>query len=65
MILFLNFQLVYLIIVVATRSAAFPQIAIIMLAVTYGLQAIIFILKREFMLVGWMVVYLASYVLHW
>jgi len=32
-----------------------------MLAVTYGLQAIIFILKREFMLVGWMVVYLASY----
>jgi len=36
-----------------------------MLAVTYGLQAIIFILKREFMLVGWMVVYLASYVLLW
>jgi len=35
-----------------------------MLAVTYGLQAIIFILKREFMLVGWMVVYLASYVLY-
>lgn len=53
-----------MIIVVATRSAAFPQIAIIMLAVTYGLQAIIFILKREFMLVGWMVVYLASYVLY-
>ena len=26
-------------------------------------QAIIFILKREFMLVGWMVVYLVSYVM--
>ncbi|KAJ3570648.1 hypothetical protein NP233_g4269 [Leucocoprinus birnbaumii] len=53
--------LMYLIIVVATRAAAFPQIAIIMLAVVYGLQAIIFIIKREFMLVGWMVVYVASY----
>lgn len=33
-----------------------------MIGVVYGLQAIIFILKREFMLVGWMVVYLLSYV---
>jgi len=33
-----------------------------MLASTYGLQAIIFILKREFMLVGWMIVYIMSYV---
>ncbi|KAJ6617006.1 chitin synthase [Mycena sp. CBHHK59/15] len=53
--------LVYLIIVVSTGHAAFPQIAIIMIAVTYGLQAIIFIIKREFMLVGWMVVYILSY----
>ncbi|KAJ6568375.1 glycosyltransferase family 2 protein [Mycena vulgaris] len=53
--------LVYLIIVVSTGNAAFPQIAIIMIAVTYGLQAIIFIIKREFMLVGWMVVYILSY----
>ncbi len=27
------------------------------------LQALIFILKREFMLIGWMVVYILSYVL--
>ncbi|KAJ3513631.1 hypothetical protein NLJ89_g2840 [Agrocybe chaxingu] len=53
--------LVYLIIVVATGSSALPQIAIIMLAVTYGLQALIFIIKREFMLVGWMIVYILSY----
>ncbi|KAJ7483304.1 glycosyltransferase family 2 protein [Mycena latifolia] len=53
--------LVYLIITVATTAAPFPKIAIIMIAVTYGLQAIIFILKREFMLVGWMVVYILSY----
>ncbi|PPQ66863.1 hypothetical protein CVT24_008571 [Panaeolus cyanescens] len=53
--------LIYLVIVVATRASAFPRIAIIMLAVTYGLQAIIFIIKREFMLVGWMIVYILSY----
>lgn len=53
--------LLYLIIVVGTRAAAFPRIAIIMLAVVYGLQAIIFIIKREFMLIGWMVVYILSY----
>lgn len=53
-------QLIYLIIVVATGQAALPTISLIMIAVVYGLQAIIFILKREFMLVGWMVVYIIS-----
>ncbi|KAI6101709.1 glycosyltransferase family 2 protein [Pisolithus croceorrhizus] len=53
--------LIYLIIVVATGQAAVPIISIIMLAITYGLQALIFIIKREFMLVGWLVVYLLSY----
>src|ERR1700761_5858897 len=31
-----------------------------MIGAVYGLQAVIFILKREFMLVGWMVVYIIS-----
>ncbi|KDQ63949.1 glycosyltransferase family 2 protein [Jaapia argillacea MUCL 33604] len=53
--------LIYLIITVATKQGAFPLISIIMIAVVYGLQAIIFILKREFMLLGWMVVYIISY----
>lgn len=53
--------LFYLIIVVATGKAAFPLISIVMIAAVYGLQAIIFLLKREFMLIGWMVVYLLSY----
>ncbi|KAG6332690.1 hypothetical protein ID866_6397 [Astraeus odoratus] len=53
--------LFYLIIVVATGKAAVPIISIIMLGITYGLQALIFIIKREFMLVGWLVVYLLSY----
>ncbi|KAJ7780186.1 glycosyltransferase family 2 protein [Mycena maculata] len=53
--------LTYLIIEVATKKSPFPEIAIIMIGVTYGLQAIIFLIKREFMLVGWMVVYILSY----
>ncbi|KAH9919697.1 chitin synthase [Fomitopsis serialis] len=53
--------LLYLIIVVSTRQAAFPLISIIMIAAVYGLQMIIFLLKREFMLIGWMVVYIISY----
>ncbi|KAK7469967.1 hypothetical protein VKT23_001403 [Stygiomarasmius scandens] len=53
--------LFYLIIRVATHATAFPLIAIIMIASVYGLQALVFIIKREFMLVGWMVVYILSY----
>lgn len=53
--------LFWLIIEVATGQSPFPLISIIMLAAVYGLQALIFIIRREFMLVGWMVVYLISY----
>ncbi|KAG1751279.1 glycosyltransferase family 2 protein [Suillus paluster] len=53
--------LIWLIIEVATGQSPFPLISIIMLAAVYGLQALIFIIRREFMLVGWMVVYLLSY----
>ncbi|KAF8642787.1 hypothetical protein AX16_009420 [Volvariella volvacea WC 439] len=53
--------LVYLIVTVSVGNRPFPMLAIIMLSVVYGLQAFIFIIKREFMLVGWMVVYIASY----
>ncbi|OJA16306.1 hypothetical protein AZE42_03378 [Rhizopogon vesiculosus] len=53
--------LAYLIVEVSTGQAPFPLISIIMLAAVYGLQALIFIVRREFMLVGWMVVYIISY----
>ncbi|PCH40709.1 glycosyltransferase family 2 protein [Wolfiporia cocos MD-104 SS10] len=53
--------LFYLIIVVSLGKSAFPLLSIIMIAAIYGLQAIIFLLKREFMLIGWMVVYILSY----
>jgi len=55
-----SLQLVYLIVVVAIGKSAVPIIAIAMIAAVYGLQAVIFILKREFMLIGWMIVYILA-----
>ncbi|KAL7420390.1 Chitin synthase 4 [Cryptotrichosporon argae] len=52
--------IIYLIVVVSTGKAAIPYISIGMIAAVYGLQAIIFILHREFMLIGWMVVYILA-----
>ncbi|KAH9965963.1 glycosyltransferase family 2 protein [Russula dissimulans] len=53
--------LIYLIVVVSSGHSAFPLISVVMIAAVYGLQALIFIIRREFMLVGWMIVYLISY----
>ncbi|KAG8730742.1 hypothetical protein FRC11_005900, partial [Ceratobasidium sp. 423] len=53
--------LVYLIVITATGAGPIPYISLAMIAATYGLQAIIFLLKREFMLIGWMIIYLMAY----
>lgn len=53
--------LVYLIVVASDGSGQFPIISIIMLAGVYGLQAIIFILKRQWQHIGWMICYLLAY----
>ncbi|KAK3078990.1 Chitin synthase, class 6, partial [Coniosporium uncinatum] len=53
--------LAYLIYVVASHNGAFPLISIIMLASVYGLQAIIFIIKRQWQHIGWMIIYILAY----
>lgn len=53
--------LAYLIYRVATNSGQFPYISIAMLAGVYGLQALIFILKRQWQHVGWMIIYIIAY----
>ncbi|BGP37180.1 hypothetical protein JCM10450v2_001087 [Rhodotorula kratochvilovae] len=53
--------LVYLIVTVATGSGAIPVIAIVMIAAVYGLQAIIFLLKRQWQFIGWLIIYLIAY----
>jgi chitin synthase len=51
----------YLIYRVATHSGQFPLISIIMIAAVYGLQALIFILKRQWQHIGWMIIYMIAF----
>ncbi|KAJ3201068.1 hypothetical protein HDU67_001631 [Dinochytrium kinnereticum] len=50
----------YLIYSVITVPDQIPLISIIMIAVIYGLQAIIFIIKGQWAQIGWMLVYLIA-----
>ncbi|KAF9770741.1 hypothetical protein IL306_011654, partial [Fusarium sp. DS 682] len=52
--------LAYLVYEVATGKGQFPMISIILLAATYGLQALLFLLKREWQHIGWMIIYLMA-----
>lgn len=51
----------YLIYRVSTHTGQFPLISIIMIAAVYGLQAVIFILKRQWQHIGWMLIYLMAF----
>ncbi|KAI5359037.1 Putative cytochrome b5-like heme/steroid binding domain, myosin head, motor domain, chitin synthase [Septoria linicola] len=53
--------LVYLVYTVASGTGQFPLISIIMLAAVYGLQAIIFLVKRQWQHIGWMIIYIMAY----
>ncbi|KAI0593092.1 class V chitin synthase [Biscogniauxia sp. FL1348] len=52
--------IVYLIVLVATSATVVPLTAFIMLGAIYGLQAIIFILRRKWEMIGWMVLYIVA-----
>lgn len=52
---------VYLIYVVASKTGPLPLVSLIMIAAVYGLQAIIFIVKRQWQHIGWMVIYIMAY----
>ena len=51
----------YLIYRVASHTGPFPLISLIMLAGIYGVQIIIFLLKRQWQHIGWMIIYLMAY----
>ncbi|KAJ5584391.1 uncharacterized protein N7459_004191 [Penicillium hispanicum] len=51
----------YLIYRVASHTGPFPLISIVMLAGIYGLQALIFIIKRQWQHIGWMIIYLLAF----
>ena len=50
----------YLIVLVALQNNVVPLTAFILLGAIYGLQAIIFILRRKWEMVGWMIVYILA-----
>ncbi|EMR62469.1 putative chitin synthase 8 protein [Eutypa lata UCREL1] len=52
--------LTYLIVLIATQSSVLPITAFIMLGAIYGLQAIIFILRRKWEMIGWMILYILA-----
>ena len=51
----------YLIYRVATHSGQFPLISIVMIAAVYGLQALIFIFRRKWEHIGWMIIYIIAF----
>ncbi|KAL8956125.1 MAG: hypothetical protein Q9193_006262, partial [Seirophora villosa] len=51
----------YLIYRIATHSGQFPLISLIMIGAVYGLQAVIFIIKRQWQHVGWMIIYILAF----
>ncbi|GKT92844.1 chitin synthase [Colletotrichum tofieldiae] len=51
----------YMIYLAASGTGQFPIISIIMLAAVYGLQALIFILKRQWQHIGWMIIYILAF----
>lgn len=53
--------LVYLIVTVASGVGQFPLFSIIILAAVYGLQAIIFLIKRQWQHIGWMIIYIMAF----
>ena len=51
----------YLIYRVATNTGQLPLFSLIILAAVYGLQAIIFIVKRQWQHIGWMIIYIIAF----
>ncbi|KAI1314517.1 hypothetical protein EDD11_002033 [Mortierella claussenii] len=52
--------LIYLIVIVATGMETLPKISLILLGAVYGLQALIFIIKRQWQHIGWMFIYILA-----
>lgn len=52
--------IVYLIVLVSIQTDLVPLMAFILLGAIYGLQAIIFILRRKWEMIGWMIIYILA-----
>jgi chitin synthase len=50
----------YLVVLMVRNSSVVPVTAFILLGAIYGLQAIIFILRRKWEMIGWMIIYMLA-----
>ncbi|KAJ2570407.1 hypothetical protein IW140_002307 [Coemansia sp. RSA 1813] len=55
------FYLIYLVYLAVTKIADIGYISLILIGAIYGLQAVIFVLKRQWQHIGWMIIYLLAY----
>jgi chitin synthase len=55
-----HLQIVYLIYLVVKDPSQVPVLSLVMLAAIYGLQALIFIFRRKWDMIGWMVFYILA-----
>lgn len=51
---------VYLLVLLGINASVVPLMAFVLLAAIYGLQAIIFILRRKWEMIGWMIIYILA-----
>ncbi|KPI43673.1 Chitin synthase 8 [Cyphellophora attinorum] len=52
--------IVYLIVLLAIDTSVVPLMAFVLLGAIYGLQAIIFILRRKWEMIAWMIIYILA-----
>ena len=52
--------LIYLFVLLGTHASVVPITAFILLGAIYGLQAIIFIMRRKWEMIGWMIIYIIA-----
>ncbi|KAK1635298.1 chitin synthase [Colletotrichum phormii] len=52
--------IIYLVVTVAMNPSTVPVTAFVMLGAIYGLQAIIFIVRRKWEMIGWMILYILA-----
>jgi chitin synthase len=53
-------KIVYLVYLVAGEHKSIPQLSLIMISAIYGLQALVFVLRRKWDMVGWMIFYIIA-----
>ncbi|KAK7207016.1 chitin synthase [Myxozyma melibiosi] len=53
--------MVYIIYKAVVDPTNFPLISVCMIAAIYGIQALVFLLRRQWQQIGWMVIYLLAY----